>query len=93
MAQSAQNDARIDVRLPGESKRLIEAAATLSGQTVSGFVTSVAVREARKVLAEAQTTHLSNRDRDVFLKALDAIDAQPNAALTRAAARFKRRFG
>ena len=45
-------------------------------------------REARQVLQDAQITRLSNRDRDDFLKALNSIDAKPNAALKAAARRY-----
>ena len=46
------------------------------------------VREARQVLQDALVTHLSNRDRDQFLKALDSVDNQPNAALKAADRRY-----
>lgn len=88
MARVTRNDARINVRLPSELKQTIEEAASALGQTVSEFAISTVVREARQVLQDARITRLSNRDRDDFLKALDAIDAKPNAALKTAARRY-----
>jgi uncharacterized protein (DUF1778 family) len=88
MASVSQNDARINVRLPRELKRTIEESASALGQTVSEFVISTVVREARQVLQDAQVTRLSRRDRDRFLAALDAVDVKPNAALKAAARRY-----
>ena len=88
MATVSRNDARINVRLPSELKQTIEDAASALGQSVSEFAIATVVREARLVLQDAQVTRLSNRDRDRFLKALDALDAKPNAALKAAARRY-----
>ena len=88
MATVTRNDARINVRLSSELKQTIEEAASVLGQTVSEFVISTVMQEARQVLQNAQITRLSNRDRDDFLKTLNAIDAKPNAALKAAARRY-----
>ena len=88
MATVTRNDARINVRLPSELKKTIEEAASALGQSVSEFAISTVVREAQQVLQDARITHLSNRDRDSFLMALDSIDAKPNAALKAAARRY-----
>ena len=88
MATVSRNDARLNVRLPSELKQTIEDAASALGQSVSEFAIATVIREARLVLQDAQVTRLSNRDRDRFLKALDAIEAKPNAALKAAARRY-----
>jgi uncharacterized protein (DUF1778 family) len=88
-----KNDARINVRLAGELKSTIEEAAAALGQTVTEFTVSSVVREARRVLEDARMTRLSNRDRDLFLAALDAEDAKPNATLRAAARRYQKRSG
>ena len=88
MTTVTRNDARINVRLPSDLKQTIEEAASALGQTVSEFAISTVVREARQVLQNAKMTRLSNRDRDKFLKALDSLDAKPNAALKAAARRY-----
>jgi len=93
MGTVTRNDARISVRLPIELKHTIEEAASALGQTVSEFAISTVVREARQVLQDVQVTRLSNRDRDRFLAALDAIDAKPNAALKAAARRYGKLHG
>ena len=89
---TANDDARINVRLSSDLKQTIEEAATVLGQTVSDFTISTIIREARQVIQEAQCTRLSNRDRDAFLAALTAKSTQPNAALKRAARRYKKRM-
>ncbi|MEO8269197.1 MAG: DUF1778 domain-containing protein [Aureliella sp.] len=86
------NDARINVRLPSELKQTIEQAAAALGQSVTDFTISTVLREARQVIQETQQTRLSNRDRDVFLAALDATDCKPNAALKSASRRYKNRI-
>lgn len=88
MTTITRNDARINVRLPRELKRIIEDAATALGQTVTEFAIATVIREARRVLKDVQITRLSNRDRNRFLKALDDADAKPNAALKAAARRY-----
>ena len=93
MTTATRNDARINVRISSELKQTIERAAAALGQSVSEFAISTVVREARQVLQDAQVTHLSNRDRDQFLKALDSVDAQPNAALKAAARRYGKLLG
>jgi uncharacterized protein (DUF1778 family) len=91
MPATAKSDARINVRLSSELKRTIEEAAAALGQSISEFTVSTVVREARQVLQDTQVTHLTNRDRDAFLAALESIDAKPNNALKSAARRYKRR--
>ncbi len=86
-------DARLDVRLTTEHKRLIEQAAALSGQSLSDFAVSHLIQEARATVQNATVTHLTARDRDTFLNLLDDTDAKPNAALKRAARRYKQRRG
>jgi len=74
---------RLDVRLRKEQKLLIEQAAMLLGQTVSAFTTAVALREAEQVIEKFGNLRLSDRDRDIFLAALDN-PPEPNAKLRRA---------
>jgi uncharacterized protein (DUF1778 family) len=87
---TTNSDARINVRLSSDLKQLVEEAAVALGQTVSDFTVSTLVREARQVIQDAQFTRLSNRDRDIFLAALDSSDAKPNDALKAAARRCKK---
>ena len=79
----ATNAARIEFRLPSESKDLIEQAAQLLGVTVTEFASSRLVSFARQIIQEHNITRLTDRDRDIFLAMLEA-DEEPNAALTQA---------
>ena len=75
---------RLDVRLAGEHKKLIRQAAELLGQTVSSFTVSTLVQEAQQVVERFSSLQLSDRDRDIFLDALDN-PPEPNERLRRAA--------
>jgi uncharacterized protein (DUF1778 family) len=80
---------RLNVRLPDRLKDLIQEAAELSGQTMSDFVVSTLSTTARRILHQERLIVLSDRDRDIFLKMLDA-DAKPSQALRRAARWYKK---
>ena len=81
---TATQTARLDIRLDRERKGLIEQAARLSGQSVSVFTVTSAVREARRAIEQFGTLTLSDDDRIAFLDALDN-PPKPNARLKRAA--------
>ena len=83
MSTTAQ-DKRLDVRLAADHKNLIEQAASLLGQSVSAFAVSTLVSEAGRVVEQSTAIRLSNRDRDIFLAALDN-PSEPNAHLRQAA--------
>ena len=72
--------ARINLRTSPEAKALIERAAAIMGSTVSSFMLQNAYEAASRLVAQQETITLSNRDRDLFLKALDK-PAKPNKAL------------
>jgi uncharacterized protein (DUF1778 family) len=86
-------DSRLNFRLPAELKEIIEEAAASLGQSVSDFAVGTLVSQAREVLQQQSVTVLSNRDRDRFMALLDAADARPNAALVKAARRYKKHLG
>jgi uncharacterized protein (DUF1778 family) len=90
MPVPAKREARLNVRLPDDSKAVIEAAAAVLGQTVSDYAVSTLVRNSREVIEQESVTVLSNRDRDRFIAAMDDLDAKPNKALAAAAKRYKR---
>jgi uncharacterized protein (DUF1778 family) len=89
MSTETKNDARLDFRLNSQAKELIERAAVLSGLSVSDFATSTLVEKARQVIDTETTRNLTERDARLFLALLD--DGRPNAALKRAARRYKTR--
>jgi uncharacterized protein (DUF1778 family) len=90
MASGTKNDSRLNVRLPGNLKEVIEEAAATLGQSVSDFTVSTLVQTARSVLQQRDATELTNRDRDIFLAMLDDADLKPNKALKDAVAWCKK---
>jgi uncharacterized protein (DUF1778 family) len=89
---ATKSDARLSIRLPGELKQIIEQAAAQLGQSVSDFVISTLVQNARTVIQQHDITELSSRDRGIFIKMLDDTEAQPNQALTLAAERYEKQM-
>jgi len=83
MSTSAHST-RLDVRLAGEHKQLIQRAAELLGESVSAFTVSTLVEKAQQVIERFSALKLSDRDRDAFLSALDN-PPEPNERLRRAA--------
>jgi len=81
--------ARLDIRLNQKAKEKIEQAAVVSHQSVTDFVVTSLLRASEEALERQQMIHLTNRDRDLFLAALEK-DVRPNPALRKAAERFKR---
>lgn len=81
------------IRLPWllevQAKEKIERAAVASQQTVTDFVVTTLLRASDEALRRNQTIHLTDRDRELFLAALDR-NVRPNRALRKAAKRFKR---
>ncbi len=90
---AASKTERVDPRVPADQKRLIEQAASLSGQTVSSFIPNLTLRHAREVVRENTVIELSKRDWDRLLAALNDTEAEPGPALRRAAKRHKELFG
>lgn len=88
MASTPQN-ARLDVRMSEDSKRLIEQAAGLLGVSVSSFTVSTMVREAEGVVERFGALRLSRRDGERFLAALEN-PPEPNEKLRAAAERHAR---
>jgi uncharacterized protein (DUF1778 family) len=89
MSDLQKSGARLDFRLPSSAKEIIEQAAVVSGQTVSDFAVTTLVKSAQEVLERQKLRQLSDRDREIFLQLLDQ-PPRPNAALRRAAARYKK---
>lgn len=77
---------RLDFRLPVNSKKQIERAASVQGRTLTEFAVDALTKAAQSVLLEHEIVRLSERDRDRFLAMLEA-DPTPNARLLAAARR------
>ena len=86
MAKQQNKTTAVQIRVAPEQKRLMEDAASLSGQSLSAFVTSNALEAARQVVSEQSNLVLSNRDRDLFLDLLDN-PPEPGERLKQAAQR------
>ena len=93
MTTTTLHTARLNFRLPADLKEAIEDAAALAGQTVSDFAIAALTQSARTVIKEQDSTVLSKRDRDLFVKLLDRTDAKPNKALIAAARRYQKIVG
>ncbi len=72
--------ARLNFRLPSETKEKIERAAVAEGLTITDFAVHALVDVADEVLERHHVRILTDRDRDLFLAILDDDD-EPNEAL------------
>ena len=76
----AIKEKRIEFRVPDETKKTIEDAAKLSNISLSSYILSVVLRQAKLDLAQNEMIVLSNNDRDSLMQAL-SNPPQPNEAL------------
>ena len=83
---------RVHLRLDARSKRKLERAAAYEETTISRFVLSNAVAAAERVIDARERIVLPATDWDAFHEALLNPPA-PNAALKRAARRYRERIG
>lgn len=81
---------RIDLRVPSETKELIERAASIIGTTMSQFVTLKAYEAAKEVLREHQVWKLTSSESKAFVDLLTNPPA-PTEALREAFASHERR--
>jgi uncharacterized protein (DUF1778 family) len=90
MSTSNKNE-RFEVRVNVEEKATVERAAMLSGLTLSAYMRSCIIQKARADIHSLETLELSNRDRDLFLNALE--DARPSTGkLKEAFTRFRQKY-
>lgn len=80
--------ARLEVRVSGAQKGLLQRAAVLSGRTLSEFVVASAQDAARRVIAEHESIRLSREEQRAFVEAL-LQPPEPNARLKRAARAYR----
>lgn len=85
-------DARLEARVPRETKALWERAAAVQGKKMTEFVVNSVTEAARLVLRESELADLTRRDKVAFIEALLNPPA-PNARLRHAAARHAQVFG
>ncbi|MEZ5536730.1 MAG: DUF1778 domain-containing protein [Thiolinea sp.] len=86
--QSEQKTERVVSRVTPETKALLTQAASWAGfSSVNQFIVQSAINEAEKIIRQEQLIHLSLRDTQAFLEALDN-PPKPNQALLTAAKRY-----
>jgi uncharacterized protein (DUF1778 family) len=83
---------RIDARLSGDLKELLERAALLQGRTVTAFVLASAEEAALKTIKDHDMIRLTERDREAFVNALLNPPA-PSERLRAAAAAYRKEMG
>ena len=84
---------RLNLRLSVEQKRCRGRAQPLAKPSLTDFVLSTVAHESHRIIGDWELIRLSDRDRDLFLAALDHNDARPLPGLRRAAARHKKALG
>lgn len=82
--------ARLEARITGEQKKLIDLAAAYQGRSVSDFVVQTVQEAAIAVVQEHETVRLSRQQSEAFVKAL-LEPSKPNEALQEAAREYRRR--
>jgi uncharacterized protein (DUF1778 family) len=85
----ATKSERLEMRLTGEQKEMIERAARVKGLDVTSFAVPMIVEAAREVVGHPSVTVLSDRDFRKFLRTLDA-DEEPAPKLKAAAKRLNK---
>lgn len=83
---------RLDLRIPHAIERKIEWSKGPRGEVVNNVIADNISQNAGAMACEAEVIELSDRDRDRLLAML-AAPAPPNAALRRAAERYRTLFG
>ena len=76
----AIKEKRIEFRVPDEAKKTIEDAAKLSNISLSSYILSVVLKQAKLDLEQNEMITLNNKERDNLMNAL-ANPPMPNKAL------------
>ena len=79
MAIQTKNS-RIDIRLDPKDKEILEHAASLKRISLSSYILSSAIENAKMDIEKEETILLSNKQRDMVLSLLDN-PPEPNEAL------------
>jgi uncharacterized protein (DUF1778 family) len=83
-------DARFDVRVPQHLKEAVAYAAKLQGLNLSDFIIAAIANEAGRVINENHVIHLTLRDQQALLEALNAPAKEPTPKAKAAAANYKK---
>lgn len=68
---AAIKEKRIEFRVPDEAKKTIEDAAKLSNISVSSYILSVVLKQAKLDLEQNEIITLNNKERDSLMNALE----------------------
>ena len=71
---------RIEFRLPSDAKKTIEDAARLSNISLSSYILSVVLKQAKLDLEQNEVISLNDKDRDLLMAAL-TNPPKPNDSL------------
>ncbi len=82
MAIPALKNERIDLRTNDEEKKLLERAAELKHLSLSSYIITTSLKQAKIDLDEEEVLLLSNQDRNLILAALEN-PPEPTEALKR----------
>lgn len=74
---------RIELRASQKERERLSEAAMLTGMTLSAFLRLAALEKSDEILRERNTLTLSEKDRDMFLEALENA-SKPNQRLQKA---------
>lgn len=88
MAKYVNKEERLQVRLDRDAKQVLEKAARYENQTLSGFVLTKALDEARQVIDRHEILRINEQDWDQVMAAIDNPPAA-NDALKRAHKRHR----
>jgi len=91
-SEAKPRTARLEARLSGKQKALLQQAAELSGRTLSDFVISSAEEVAARVIQDHETVRLNQAEKLAFVNALLDPPA-PGARLLQAATNYRQRVG
>ena len=79
MATTIKNN-RIDLRVDDSNKETLERAAQIKNLSLTAYITSVCLNQARIDIEENETTFLTAKDRDLIYELLENAP-EPNDAL------------
>lgn len=82
---------RLEARIRPREKTLLVQAARLEGRSITDFVVSTALQDARRVIRENKLILLNARDQKIFVEAI-LNPPEPNAALRTAYQEYKKAF-
>ena len=83
---------RLEARISGEKKAVLQHAAELSGRTLSEFVVESAQAAAMRVIQEHENIRLSQAEQIAFVTVL-LNPAAPNDRLRQAAVNYRKQMG